>query len=900
MLEKKEEEASTEYHETDSEINGMEAAMARFKKTAKENRSEVAKLEERLKKERKSLVDLEPKLQEMEAELEATNKQKNLKDNKVESLNSVQAGQVFSSQAQRDAHLQKSIKELEKKVQDGRDAIAKAEAEKDAMQKEIETSEANRKELQDGISDRKKTANSVQVQEQELKQQLVNKKKERQKYEATLSELTKKLEPSRRGANSNQSDKALLFLDAYVKDRNIKGYYGPVIDIFECKAEVYNTAVEQAAGARLFNAVVEDENTATVLMDALRKSGAGRMQFLPLKNLRPSVVKYPEVDNHSVLVMDTLKYDQKFRPAIQEVFGRTVVCRTFEVAQQVRRDHGLQTVTLDGSKIARKGAIKGGYYDTTQSTIKLRKQAKEEAAGQEKSKREAEGIEVSIRNGEQASAGIESKMQKLRAEREELERADVRDKGKIEDEKKKIGERQDSVKNKENNVKRNRELVNDDEHKIASLREQLAVPFAQKLTDAQEAELRKLTGELTELKRKWKTLNDQVNDLTQEKENKINEIQSDEKSLADLNDEFEEAQSSAVSDHQMKQEKARLREQKAELDSLRQRKEAATKEKDGLVGEERKKREKLKDVKAALEKHGGSFDASSKKLDQLRNRENRVRGDRDQAQAQLRELGAPPEAFEKYKDKRQKYLQDELQKVTEKLKGFKDVNKKAMDQFTQFTEQRGRFRDRKDELVRGDTSIKTLIETLNRRKDDALQVTYKMVADNFKEVFEQIVPGGEGELVLKFDDDEEPGAVGAGRKYVGVQVRVRFAAGGEVRRMRQLSGGQKSVVALAMIFAIQKCDPAPFYLFDEVDANLDPMYRAAIAKMVSRLKEGNDKVEGGVQFITSSFQEELVRAADCHWLVTHAGMSRFHQGLVQDQLDIVRKNQQTAQQAVQH
>ena len=109
----------------------------------------------------------------------------------------------------------------------------------------------------------------------------------------------------------------------------------------------------------------------------------------------------------------------------------------------------------------------------------------------------------------------------------------------------------------------------------------------------------------------------------------------------------------------------------------------------------------------------------------------------------------------------------------------------------------------------------------------------------------------------------------------------------------------QTLVALTNIFAIQRCDPAPFYLFDEVDANLDAMYRGAVAKMITQQKkaekDGEGREVGGCQFLTSSFHEELVKAADCHWLVSHTGMSRITRGDVSQQLTIVRKNASTVQ-----
>ena len=92
--------------------------------------------------------------------------------------------------------------------------------------------------------------------------------------------------------------------------------------------------------------------------------------------------------------------------------------------------------------------------------------------------------------------------------------------------------------------------------------------------------------------------------------------------------------------------------------------------------------------------------------------------------------------------------------------------------------------------------------------------------------------------------------------FLGILIKVSFTGkAAETREMSQLSGGQKSMVALTLIFAIQKCDPVPFYLFDEIDQALDPAHRRAVAKMMNEMK--ND-----AQFITTTFRPELLEAGD--------------------------------------
>lgn len=99
-------------------------------------------------------------------------------------------------------------------------------------------------------------------------------------------------------------------------------------------------------------------------------------------------------------------------------------------------------------------------------------------------------------------------------------------------------------------------------------------------------------------------------------------------------------------------------------------------------------------------------------------------------------------------------------------------------------------------------------------------------------------------------------------KYTGVSVRCSFENTEEDQLMQQLSGGQKSLVALALIFAIQRADPAPFYLFDEIDSALDETYRRAVANLIKEQSQNT-------QFILSTFRKELVEIADKWYGISH-------------------------------
>ena len=160
---------------------------------------------------------------------------------------------------------------------------------------------------------------------------------------------------------------------------------------------------------------------------------------------------------------------------------------------------------------------------------------------------------------------------------------------------------------------------------------------------------------------------------------------------------------------------------------------------------------------------------------------------------------------------------------------------------------------------------------LDQRKDEAIERTFKQVSKEFATIFERLVPAGKGRLIIQRKSDKDVGRApddsedeedrqrqnaGGVENYTGVGISVSFnSRHDEQQRIQQLSGGQKSLCALALVFAIQQCDPAPFYLFDEIDANLDAQYRTAVAALLRDISKT-------AQFICTTFRSEMVLVAE--------------------------------------
>jgi len=282
------------------------------------------------------------------------------------------------------------------------------------------------------------------------------------------------------------------------------------------------------------------------------------------------------------------------------------------------------------------------------------------------------------------------------------------------------------------------------------------------------------------------------------------------------------------------------------------------------------------EVKSFLAKERASQQDEAKDLDRLLSKKALLQQKQEEFTDCIRKLGSlPKDAFDQsHAARSSKQLLAEIDACHKELQKLGHVNKKALDQFANFSEQRDKLLERQTEIINAEERITELIDHLDIKKFEAMERSFKGISKHFAHCFNELVPGGEGKMTMRYADKEADHSSAAARiaNYSGVSLKVRFAGGGEAQTMEQLSGGQKTMVALVLIFAIQRCDPAPFYIFDEIDAALDATHRASLAKMIDMQsrdvdEDGNERVP--TQFITTTFRSELIRAGTKFYGVTH-------------------------------
>jgi len=334
-----------------------------------------------------------------------------------------------------------------------------------------------------------------------------------------------------------------------------------------------------------------------------------------------------------------------------------------------------------------------------------------------------------------------------------------------------------------------------------------------------------------------------------------------------------------------------LEEAKAKLASAEQALAEAVAEREAKRELERSLQTSADELKARAAAERSKQAEEAKAIDRLLSRRGLMRQKQDEFTAAIRKLGAlPKDALDGvHASQSSKVLLAEIERCHKELSKLGHVNKKALDQYASFSEERDRLIVKQEEMDAAKEAIEELIEHLDHKKDDAIERTFKGISMNFADVFTELVPGGFGRLIMSNHVDLPPGADAAARvaNYAGVSIKVQFPGSGVATTMAQLSGGQKTMVALCLIFAIQRCDPAPFYIFDEIDAALDATHRSALAKMIERQTRDTDdrsgKEQTPTQFVTTTFRPELIKSADKCYGVTHARKASSIKAITQEE-----------------
>ncbi|CAN6979570.1 unnamed protein product [Brassica oleracea var. botrytis] len=793
----------------------------------------------------------------------------------------------FSDKATRDEWLRKETKYLkrvldsnmgqEQKLQDEIFGLNTDLKERDAH---IKNHEVEISELDTHISKSHEQFNIKKRERDEEHRKRREKWGEESQLSSEIDKLKMELERAKKNldhATPGDVRRGLISIKRICSEHKINGVFGPLVELVDCDEN-------------LFHVVVENDDISTKIIEHLNSRKGGRVTFIPLNRVNAPHVNYPQCSD-AIPLLRRLKFDSKFAPAFGQVFGRTVVCQDLNVATRVAKSDGLDCITLEGDQVSRKGGMTGGFYDHRRSKLRLMNTIIQNMKSIDTKEKVLEDVRRQLQDILSIIYFDLIQITQIVTEKQRLESDWTHSRLQVEQLKQEIANETKqkhaihiALEHKEKSLGDVRIQMEQLRSSMAMKEAEMATELVDHLTPEETEELSRLNPEIEDLKDKliaFKT--DRIETETRKAELETNLSTNLKRRIDELH-----ATIASVEDYSLPSS-AGLETQ--ELDDAKLLVEEFTNELQGLcrsIDEKTKQVKKIKDKKAKLKTLQDDCEMkvqdANKKLEELFSLRNTLLSKQEEYRKKIMGLGPfSSESFDMYKQKNIKELQKVLHGCSEQLQQFSHVNKKALDQYVNFTEQREELQKRKTELDAGDEKIKELITVLDQQKDESIERTYKMVSFHFREIFSQLVQVYIIKWATKImwalhvlcasqdrDHDDEDGCGEAAterrvEKYDGVTVKVSFTDQWETRSMKQLSGGQKTVVALALIFAIQKCDPAPFYLFDEIDAALDTQYRTAVGNMIRGLAD--DSVS--TQFITTTFRPELVKVADKMYGVFH-------------------------------
>ena len=826
--------------------------------------SEIQKISERKTQLQNSYNDLTEKInnlnnqkKELESSTDAKEKEYIQVDQKIQkfleknNLNSVQ-------------QIDKEIEQIDKDSEVLQEEIQKFREEQQSIIREKDKQEIILKNIDESIDNVLKLAKENKEQIEVLKSKKDNFKKTTLELNTALSEnssLVLQLENARSKILSRREELVKLNAKDMSLKENVaagvavqkilemkdtkKGIYGLVSNLGNVKAE-FALALEVAAGQRIRSIVVEDDKVAAECIKYLKENKLGVATFLPLNKIRSVAIK-PELKNLSApgikgLAIDLIDYDTKFEKVFSYVFENTIVIDDIETARKIGIGN-YRMVTKSGDLVETSGAMQGGFR---QKSTGIGFQEKEVREGIEKLEKEIEDANSVIRTIEQKRDDNEELIGKLRELKSRLdgeigamEKTLHLDSDDLDVSKKQKSDIKKSVSDLEKSLDT---VVNNTSEKNKELA-QLKIRKQQLRDKINELRNPALLAELNAFEQKKTQLREDVNSIKME-------LKSNEAQLTNVLNPEKDNITKILK--QQEKEKSTFEEEKSALakkikdhDTLLKEKEAAESKFFAQFKELFQLRNKLGEESTKLE---GTV---LNKQEEARTIEQRINLISLQAAEVRAQLAGMVEEFKQYegvelfKDKPESDILKEIAQFEKLISDIGAVNMRALEIYEKIEKEYKTFIEKKDKILAERESVLVMINEIDARKRELFMKTYEILDHNFKVIFSALSSKGEASLELEDPNDPFNG---------GLLLKVRIT-GTKFLDIKSLSGGEKTMAAIAFIFAVQEYAPAPFYILDEVDAALDKKNSEQLAQLVKNYS-------GKAQYIIISHNDGIISEAD--------------------------------------
>lgn len=639
-----------------------------------------------------------------------------------------------------------------------------------------------------------------------------------------------------------------------------KGIIGVVADIISADKK-YETAIETALGGNIQNIVTDDEETAKKMIGFLKKEKAGRATFLPLTSIKnPQEFKTPEVlDEEGVLGLadSIVKTKKEYANVAKAMLGRIVVVDNVDHAVKIARkyDYGIRMVTLEGELLVPGGAISGGAFKNNSNLLSRRREMDEldksiketlelidkllTQIDETKDKRNKLRVEIESLKLKLQEEFIKQNTARLNLSaarsRQEENQADY-DSLKTEsvDLEKQIADNATQKENIQNELEASVRLEKDCEQKIEELQKELELKHTAESEIAGELKAHEVDVEKILQRASFEQQNlDRIRAEKERFDAELAEIMGEIGSGASLIEEKEknivEIRETIAASHTTQADT----ENKLNSD-IERKEELSTKQKNFFAI-----RDELSNTLTGLDKEKYRLQTQKEKLEE---------SIQSQIDYMWNEYEITLHDAESLRDPDMNDLPAMKKDVTvlrDDIKKLGDVNVNAIEEFKEVSERYSFLKTQHDDLVEAEKTLVGIIEELDAAMRKQFKAKFKAIESEFDKVFKEMFGGGHATLELMEDQD----ILEAGIKIIAQP------PGKKLQNMMQLSGGEKALTAIALLFAIQNLKPSPFCLLDEIEAALDESNVGRFAKYLHKLTKHT-------QFIVITHRRGTMESAD--------------------------------------
>ncbi|MBE5938955.1 MAG: chromosome segregation protein SMC [Lachnospiraceae bacterium] len=770
--------------------------------------------------------------------------------------------------------------------------LIKFKSDSDAQKKIINELEEELKAVNDEIINMTSEADELEKKISELSAEKKNLFKNQDDYQREFHRLNSNLE-----ALTNMTERYEGYGNSIKKIMELKetkkGIIGVVADIISVDKK-YETAVETALGGNIQNVVTDDENTAKEVIEYLKRGKFGRATFLPLNSIanKTGFSNERALSEKGVigLACDLVKIRKEWENIAKYLLGRTVVVDNIDNALIIARKYGytLRMVTLDGEQLNPGGSMSGGAFKNASNLLGRRREVDELKNSIEaikvKQKEVADRLEANEKEGKATKENYE-KIKLSLSEKHLTQNSIAHNLKTATDKQQEITDSFANINSESDEISRQLEEINnscatmkDDllecDNKNAALedkvRELTAILESEQAKEAEEMKNNEdLRVNLSGLTQK----NDFVRENISRVEGEIRKLVSEKESLKITLEDTSRDILSKIND--INNIKASVEDKRKIIEKLSEELAKYGEDKDNQTKEHKDffgKREELANHISELDKELFRLNSQKEKLEEEKEKQVNYMWD----EYEMRYSDALTMKNDELTNLQQ--IRKTISTLKSDIKNLGEVNVNAINDYKEVLERHTFLKGQHDDLIIAEETLLKIIEELDTGMKKQFSEKFEEIKVEFDKVFKEMFGGGKGTIELL--EDEETDMLDAGISIISQP------PGKKLQNMMQLSGGEKALTAIALLFAIQNLKPSPFCLLDEIEAALDDSNVTRFAKYLHKLTDHT-------QFIVITHRRGTMAAADRLYGITmqEKGVSTLVSvNLIEDEID--KMNQQ--------